>query len=119
MKELNFYSPSIEMQARMAANIVPGITDKQFLELEIKKWLTSQERQRQIAGDAYYDGMQTILKRKRTVIGEGGELIEVENLPNNRLIDNQYAKMVDQKANYLCGQPITFDAKNAAYGKAL
>lgn len=92
MKALNFYSPSIEMQARMAANIVPGITDKQFLELEIKKWLTSQERHRQIAGDAYYDGMQTILKRKRTVIGEGGELKEVDNLPNNRLIDNQYAK---------------------------
>ncbi len=103
----------------MAANIVPGITDKQFLELEIKKWLTSQERHRQIAGDAYYDGMQTILKRKRTVIGEGGELKEVDNLPNNRLIDNQYAKMVDQKANYLCGQPVTFDTKNAAYGEAL
>ena len=119
MKALNFYSPSIEMQARMAANIVPGITDKQFLELEIKKWLTSQERHRQIAGDAYYDGMQTILKRKRTVIGEGGELKEVDNLPNNRLIDNQYAKMVDQKANYLCGQPVTFDTKNAAYGEAL
>ena len=106
MKALNFYSPSIEMQARMAANIVPGITDKQFLELEIKKWLTSQERHRQIAGDAYYDGVQTILKRKRTVIGEGGELKEVDNLPNNRLIDNQYAKMVDQKANYLCGRPL-------------
>lgn len=119
MKALNFYSPSTELMARMAANIKPGINDKEFLELEIKKWLTSQERQRQIAGDAYYDGMQTILKRKRTVIGEGGELKEVENLPNNRLIDNQYAKMVDQKANYLCGQPVTFDTQNAEYGKAL
>ena len=119
MKTLNFYSPSIEIQTRMAANIVPGITDKQFLELEIQKWLTSQERQRQIAGDAYYDGEQQIMKRKRTVIGEGGELKEVENLPNNRLIDNQYAKMVDQKANYLCGQPVTFDTKNSAYGEAL
>ena len=119
MKELSFYSPSIEMQARMAANIIPGITDKQFLELEIKKWLTSRERRQQIAGEAYYDGVQTILKRKRTVIGEGGELAEVDNLPNNRLIDNQYAKMVDQKANYLCGRPITFDTKNAAYGETL
>ena len=103
----------------MAANIVPGITDRRFLELEIKKWLTSRERQQQIAGDAYYDGLQDILNRKRTVIGEGGELREVENLPNNRLIDNQYAKIVDQKANYLCGQPVTFDTENPAYGKAL
>ena len=119
MKALNFYSPSIEMQSRMTANIVPGITDKRFLELEIKKWLVSKERHRQIAGDAYYDGIQPILKRKRTVIGEGGELKEVENLPNNRLVDNQYAKMIDQKANYLCGQPITFDTKNSAYAEAL
>lgn len=119
MKTLNFYSPSIEMQARMAANIVPGITDKRFLELEIKKWLSSQQRFRQIDGETYYDGFQPILKRKRTVIGESGELKEVENLPNNRIVDNQYAKMVDQKANYLCGQPITFDAKNPEYGKAL
>ena len=119
MKALNFNSPPIELQSRMAANIVPGITDKQFLELEIKKWLTSRERLQQIAGDAYYDGKQAILKRKRTVIGEGGELEEVKNLPNNRLIDNQYAKMVDQKANYLCGKPITFDTKNAEYGEAL
>lgn len=117
MKTLDLYS--IEMQARMAANIVPGITDKQFLELEIKKWLTSEERCRQIAGDDYYDGKHKILERKRTVIGEGGELKEVNNLPNNRLVDNQYAKMVDQKANYLCGKPITFDTPNAEYGKAL
>lgn len=119
MISLNLYSPSIEMQSRMASNIVPGITDKRFLELEIKKWLASRERKQQIDGDAYYDGLQSITQRTRTAIGEGGELKEVKNLPNNRLIDNQYAKMVDQKANYLCGRPITFDTQNASYGKAL
>lgn len=119
MKTLNFYSPPIEIQARMTANILPGITDKRFLELEIGKWLASEERRRQIAGDAYYDGVQAILKRRRTVMGEGGELKEVDNLPNNRLVDNQYAKMVDQKANYLCGRPVTFDTSNPEYGKAL
>ena len=119
MKALNFFSPSIELQARMAANIVPGITDKEFLELEIKKWLGSAERRKQIQSDAYYDGMQDILQRKRTVIGEDGTPEEVDNLPNNRIVDNQYAKMVDQKANYLCGQPISFDAKNKTYGEQL
>ena len=119
MKALNLGTPPTKMRVSMAANIIPGIADKQFLELEIKKWLKSQERHQQIAGDAYYDGIQPILRRRRTVIGENGELKEVKNLPNNRLIDNQYAKMVDQKANYLCGQPITFDTANAAYGRAL
>ncbi len=119
MKSLSFNSASAESQIRMAANIVPGITDKRFLELEIQKWLASKERQRQLDGEAYYDGEHSVLKRKRTVIGEDGNLKEVANLPNNRLVDNQYAKMVDQKANYLCGQPITFDTENSKYGIAL
>ena len=41
-----------------------------------------------------------ILTRKRTIIGEDGKLQEVDNLPNNRLVDNQFALMVDQKTNY-------------------
>ncbi|MCH5192158.1 MAG: phage portal protein [Oscillospiraceae bacterium] len=103
----------------MAANIKPGITDKEFLEREIKKWITSPERKKQIEGEAYYDGKHNILNRERTVIGENGKLKVVDNLPNNRIVDNQYAKMVDQKANYQCGRPITFDTKNAEYGKQL
>ena len=38
-----------------------------------------------------------ILKRKRTVIGEDGELTEVTNIPNARLVNNQYGKMVDKR----------------------
>jgi len=97
----------------------PGMTDKEFLEKEIKRWLISKERQQQLDGDRYYDGEHDIKNRKRTVIGEDGNLTEVDNLPNNRIIDNQYAKMVDQKANYLLGRPITFDTENRQYGEAL
>ncbi len=121
MKVLNFYDAPTKalLVGKMAAHIVPGITDKEFLEHEIKAWLKSPERAKQLEGEAYYDGEQVILKRKRTVIGEDGKLKEVENLPNNRIVDNQYAKMVDQKANYLCGQPFIFDTKNKTFGEAL
>lgn len=121
MQVLNFYDmPSkVLLIGKMAAYITPGMTDKEFLEHEIKTWLKSPERLKQLEGEAYYDGEQAILKRKRTVIGEDGKLKEVDNLPNNRIIDNQYAKMVDQKANYLCGQPFIFDTKNKAFGEAL
>jgi SPP1 family phage portal protein len=118
---LNLYdTPSrVLLIGKTYTHIDPGMTDKEFLEREIKMWLNSPERKRQIAGEAYYSGEHDIQKRKRTVIGEDGKIKEVDNLPNNRIIDNQYAKMVDQKANYLCGQPITFDTKNAAFGEAL
>ena len=52
---------------------------------------------------------------KRTVIGIDGKLQEVDNLLNNRIVDNQYAKMVDQKTNYLFGKRFTFNTDNDAY----
>lgn len=69
----------------------------------------------QIKGVLYYDNDHDILKRKRTMIGADGKLEEVENLPNNRIIDNQYAKMVNQKANYLFGQPFALEGDNEQY----
>lgn len=96
-----------------------AMTDVQFLELEIAKWKKSAKRKAQITGEKYYAGDHDILERKRTVIGEGGMIKEVDNLPNNKIIDNQYAKMVDQKKNYLLGKPLTFSTENKAYEDAL
>lgn len=95
------------------------MSDIRFLEREISMWKTSPERMMQIKGHLYYDGDHDILYRKRTAIGEKGELIQVENLPNNRLIDNQYAKLVNQKANYLLGQPFAMESNNKQYAQAL
>ena len=95
------------------------MTDKQFLEQEIAAWLRSPERKWMLTGERYYRGEQDILHRKRTAIGEGGRLVVVDNLPNNRLVDNRYAQLVDQKSNYLIGKPLTFDMDDDAYQRAL
>lgn len=70
-------------------------------------------------GDLYYEGQHDILQRQRTIIGENGQLQVVTNLPNNRLIDNQYALMVDQKTNYLVGKPFTLNCQDKGYTDAL
>lgn len=72
-----------------------------------------------ITGEKYYQGEQDIVKRVRTVMGKEGSLQEVKNLPNNKIMDNQYAKMVDQKMNYLLGKPLTFSTENKQYETAL
>jgi len=90
-----------------------------FLEYEINQWKRSNTRKMQIIGEEYYDDMHDILKRKRTAIGEDGELIEVENLPNNKVMDNQYSKLVDQKVNYLFGKPFTYETESEKYTEAL
>ncbi|GAA0229607.1 phage portal protein [Metaclostridioides mangenotii] len=90
-----------------------------YLEYEINQWKRSNTRKMQVIGEEYYDDKHDILKRKRTVIGEDGQLEEVDNLPNNKVMDNQYSKLVDQKVNYLFGKPFTYETDSEKYTEAL
>lgn len=96
-----------------------NITDEEFISLEINRFKASKRRNSMINGEKYYVGQHDILKRKRTVIGENGELITVSNLPNNKIVNNQYKKMVDQKCNYLLGQPLSINCENKQYSKLI
>ena len=98
---------------------VTRISDLKFVELELDKFRCSRDRRDMITGERYYQGEHDILTRKRMVIGDKGELEEVKNLPNNKIIDNQYAKMVDQKVNYLLAKPLSFEAENDKYTELL
>lgn len=91
----------------------------EYYEREIEKFKTSTKFSDMVAGEKYYEGKHDILQRKREVIGPDGTLQEVLNLPNNRVVDNQYKKMVNQKTNYLLGQPITITSENEEYNKLL
>ena len=95
------------------------MTEQQFLEREIAKFKTASKRRDMFIGEQYYNGNHDIMHRRRTIIGEDGKLQEVENLPNNKVIDNQYAKIVDQKVNYLLAKPPTFETENKMYGELL
>ena len=75
------------------------VTDEEYVIKEINRFMLSKRRKDMIDGEKYYEGKHDILHRKRTIIGKDGKLEEVENLPNNRIVDNQYQKMVDQKNN--------------------
>lgn len=95
------------------------ITDLDFIRTEINRFMSSPQRVNMIKGNNYYKGMHDILGHKRTVIGEDGEITVVNNLPNDRLVNNQYGKLVDQKVNYLLGKEIAFNTENKAYSKIL
>lgn len=95
------------------------IADEDFILGEINRFKASRRRQSMLDGLRYFCGKHDILSRQRTVIGESGEPEAVDNLPNNRVVDNQYAKMVTQKNNYLLGKPFSFRCGNTAYSDAL
>ena len=96
-----------------------NVTDIEFLELELQEFITSPKRKCMIDGDLYYDYEHEILRKRRMVIGEHGELVEDKKLPNNKFTDNQYGDIVDQKVNYLLSKPVTFNTKNKQYADAL
>lgn len=116
---LDFGSETRRLNEIINKGALTAMNNKKLLEKEIAKWKKSPKRQYMFIGEKYYEGDHEILKRKRTVIGEGGQTQEVENLPNNKNVDNQYAKLVDQKVNYILGRPLTFDSENKVYEKGL
>jgi SPP1 family phage portal protein len=107
------------LKAIIEAGARTAMTEKQFFEQEILRWKASQARLNQITGEKYYRGEHDILTRDRTIIGADGRLETVRNLPNNRTVDNQYGKMVDQKTDYLLGKPFNVKTENARYEAAL
>lgn len=100
-------------------NVETRMTDEQFIVAEINRFRMSKRFHDMIAGDNYYSGKHDILYKKRTAIGDDGKLTIIENLPNNKIVDNQYRKMVIQKAHYLVGQPFVLQCENDAYVEAL
>jgi SPP1 family phage portal protein len=108
-----------KIKSIIRAGAMTALSERQFFEKEIAKWKSSDVRKNQIAGVHYFRGNHDILYRQRTVIGRDGRLQEVHNLPNNRIVDNQYAKMVNQKTDYLLGQPFALQVDNVRYENAL
>lgn len=100
-------------------NTTQRMTDAQFIVQEIHRFWRSKRCRDMVDGDLYYRGKHDILHKKRTAIGENGELITLDNLPNSRIVDNQFRKMVDQKANYLVGQPFVIRSENQEFADAL
>jgi SPP1 family phage portal protein len=87
----------------------------EIIRQEVQDWLMSDERRWMLTGQKYYVGGHDILQRQRTAIGEDGELIEVTNLANNRLVHAFVRKLVDQKVGYLLGKPLSIQTENATY----
>ncbi len=95
------------------------ITDLDFIRRELNKFMSSPKRFDMIKGYNYYIGKHDVLNLKRTAIGPDGELVQIDNLPNNRIVNNQYSKIIDQKVNYLFGKEIMFNTENKRYSKLL
>lgn len=116
------FFPNFMRKDVVESNILPIAAEKidlRYLEIILQYWLRSDDRQEQLLGDKYYLGQHDILDREKQVIGEDGTLVTIDNVINNKIVDNQYRKLVDQKTNYALGKPMTLATDNDAYATAL
>ncbi len=95
------------------------MSDTEFFASEITSWQGGEARDLMLVGSEYYRGKHDILNRTRTAIGRNGDVETVENLPNNIVVDNRYARVLDQKKNYLLGKPIVVRSDDESYYKEL
>lgn len=93
--------------------------DIRYFELVLRDWLQSPKRNEQLLAEKYYDGDHDILRREKKVIGADGELVTINNVANNRLVDNQYRKLVDQKTNFALGKQLIIATTKDEYLKEL
>lgn len=91
------------------------MSEKEFFEAEIALWKGSGTRKSMVEGERYFRGEHDILKVERHAIGRDGRLKRIDNLPNNRIVDNQYQRLVNQKVNYLMGKEFVFDGECGDY----
>lgn len=96
-----------------------GMTEIEFLEEELKAWLVSKKLLWIRTGAAYYRQHLDIDRKERKVIGEGGRKVTLHTLPNNRIAYNRFAKLVDQKVNYLLAKPFEVKTDDGRYGELL
>lgn len=94
-------------------------SDIRKLEVVLRAWLNSPQRKEQLLAEQYYLGNQDILQREKKVIGADGNLTSIDNVTVNRIVDNVYAKLVNQKTSYCLGKPITIATSDDNYLKLL
>lgn len=90
-------------------------SDIHKLEVVLRAWLNSPQRKEQLLAEQYYLGNQDILQREKKVIGADGNLTSINNVTVNRIVDNVYAKLVNQKTSYCLGKPITIATSDDNY----
>lgn len=99
--------------------LVKGTHWADVLGEEVDTFLKTERRKEMLTGEKYYQGKQDILQRKKTVVGANGRLEECKNLVNSRVVDNQYARVVDQKVSYLLGRAPSFITEDKEIQKTL
>lgn len=82
-----------------------GMSEIQFVQAELEAFLYSKKRQEILQARNYYQGKHKL--PEHVVMDSNGNPTDAKGtIPNNKIINNLFDDLVDQKTNYLLSKPI-------------
>lgn len=82
-----------------------GMSESQFVQAELEAFLFSKKRQEILQARNYYQGKQKL--PEHVIMDSNGNPTDAKGtIPNNKIINNLFDDLVDQKTNYLLSKPI-------------
>lgn len=93
--------------------------DYKFLQAQVSAYQDSPEYKLICKAYEYYEHEQDIMIEGRKQLGANGYLEPATNAIDKRLTDNQFAKCIDQKRNYLFGRDFSLEGEKSEYIMAL
>lgn len=83
-----------------------GMSEREFIQHQINMFKNSDKYKDIKTGREYYEGIHDIRFKKRVVIDENGNEQVITGAPNNKIVNNKFDDLVDQKVNFLLAKPI-------------
>ena len=82
-----------------------GMSESQFVQAELEAFLYSKKRQEILQARNYYQGKHKL--PEHVIMDSNGNPTDAKGtIPNNKIINNLFDDLVDQKTNYLLSKPI-------------
>lgn len=82
-----------------------GVSEQEFIQSELERFLSSTKRRKMLLSRKYYLGQQQ--EPKHLVYTDKQNMQDASGIiPNNKIINNLFDDLVDQKTNYLLSQQI-------------
>ena len=88
-----------------------------FLHANLNNWLESEEREKMIVSQRYYEVKHDIRDKKRTYIDRLGVVKEAKNLNNSKLAHPFLRKLTNQKVNYLLSKEFSIQTDDEKFAE--
>lgn len=107
------------LKAKLEVLSTRGKPQESFISSNISEFKSSKQYEMMIKSEDYYINDNDIKQKKRKALNAKGEIIADLLLPNNVISHPSLRNVIDEKVNYVFGQPFSIKCDNDTFKKIL